>query len=131
MAEKKKLTQKEAKIVLKRSGTFDSNTKGLPLPKKSDPKTIKAAVKKTVKRTAKERGFEKDKASRKEMKKQDVFYNKAGKADLKEGYRSGAASANTPKSQSPSKPKVPVKPRGNMRGGGMLGGGGGLNKANR
>ena len=90
---------------------------------KSSPKTIKAAVKKTVKRTAKERGFEKDKASRKEMKQQDVFYNKAGKADLKEGYRSGAASANTPKSKSPSKPKVPVKPRG---GAGMRGGRGGM-----
>lgn len=93
---------------------------------KSSPETIKsAATKKTTKRTAKERGFEKDKASRKEMKKQDVFYNRAGKADLKEGYRSGAASANTPKSQSPSKPKVPVKPRGGM---GMRGGVGGSNR---
>jgi hypothetical protein len=43
------------------------------------------------------------------MKKQDIFYNKAGKEDLKEGFRSAAASANTSKSQSISKPKVPVK----------------------
>ena len=68
-------------------------------------------IKKTSSRaTAKERGFAKDKASRKEMKQQDVFYNKVGKADLKKGTRSGAAIANTPKSQSKAlTPKVPVK----------------------
>jgi hypothetical protein len=77
-------------------------------------KTVKKVVKKaTSKMTAKERGFAKDKASRKEMKQQDTVYNKAGKADLKKGSRSGAAIANTPKSQSPSKPKVPVKKVGN------------------
>ncbi len=77
--------------------------------KKATKKTINETIKKTTKRTAAERGFAKDKASRKAMKKQDIFYNKVGKEDLKEGFRSGAASANTPKSQSPSKPKVPVK----------------------
>ena len=75
-------------------------------------KVVKVIKKATAKATAKERGFAKDKASRKEMKQQDVFYNKVGKADLKEGYRSGAARANTPKSQSPSLKKVPVKKRG-------------------
>ena len=78
-------------------------------------KTIKKTTKRTAKRTAAERGFAKDKASRKEMKKQDIFYNKAGKADLKEGNRSGAAIANTPKSQSPSKPKVSVKKTSNKK----------------
>lgn len=116
------LTAKEKKIVFKKSRTFDSNTQGLGLPQKSSKATIKAAsVKKSSRMTAKERGFEKDKASRKEMKKQDIFYNRAGKADLKEGYRSGAAIANTPKSQNPSQPKVPVKPKG-----GRGGSGGGL-----
>ncbi len=102
-------------------------------PAKSSKETIKTAtVRKSVKATAKERGFAKDKASRKEMKQQDVFYNKAGKEDLKSGQVTGASKANVSKSQSPSKSKVPVKPRGGMRPGGMgLGGGGGLNKANR
>ena len=83
--------------------------------KKAAQTAVKKTIKKTVKRTAAERGFAKDKASRKEMKKQDIFYNKAGKADLKEGNRSGAAIANTPKSQSPSKPKVPVKKTSNKK----------------
>jgi endo-1,4-beta-D-glucanase Y len=103
-----------------------------PASTKSNKTTLKnASVKKSVKATAKERGFAKDKASRKEMKQQDVFYNKAGKQDLKSGQVTGASKANVSKSQSPSKPKVSVKPRGGMRGGASLGGGGGLNKANR
>ena len=90
-------------------------------PAKSSKETLKAVVaKKSVKATAKERGFAKDKASRKEMKQQDVFYNKAGKEDLKSGQVTGASKANVSKSQSPSKPKVPVKPRGGR--GGMSGG---------
>ena len=90
---------------------------------KSSKKTLKsAAVKKSVKATAKERGFAKDKASRKEMKQQDTFYGKVAKKDLKSG-EIGISKSVLSKSQSPSKPKVPVKPRGGMRGGGMLGGG--------
>ncbi len=98
--------------------------------KKSSKETVKAAsAKKTVKASAKDRGFAKDKASRKEMKQQDVFYNKAGKEDLKEGKVTGASKANVSKSQSKSKIKVPVKPRGGagMRGGlGSFGSGSGM-----
>jgi hypothetical protein len=126
MAEKKKLTAKEQKIVAKKASGFDSNTKGVGLPQKSSKATVKAVVaKKSVKATAKERGFAKDKASRKEMKQQDVFYNKAGKKDLKSGQVTGASKANVSKSQSPSKPKVPVKPRGGRPGLRGFGGGGG------
>ena len=100
------------------------------MPQKSSKATIKAAsAKKTTKATAKERGFAKDKTSRKEMKQQDVFYNKAGKEDLKEGKVTGVSKANVSKSQSKSKIKVPVKPRGGagMRGGlGSFGSGSGL-----
>jgi len=60
------------------------------------------------KSTAKERGFAKDKASRKEMKEQDVFYAKIAKEDLKSG-KIGISKSVLSKSQSPSKPKVPVK----------------------
>jgi hypothetical protein len=81
--------------------------------KKSSKKVIKAATKKnTGKMNAVKRGFEKDKASRKEMKQQDIFYNKAGKADLKEGQVTGASKANVSVSRSVSKPKVPIKKRG-------------------
>ena len=93
------------------------------LSKKSSKETIKAAsVKKATKATAKERGFAKDKASRKEMKQQDTFYGKVAKKDLKSG-EIGISKSVLSKSQSPSKPKVPVKPRGGMRGGTMGGGG--------
>jgi hypothetical protein len=82
--------------------------------KKSSKKVIKsAAVKKRTAATASSRGFAKDKASRKEMKQQDVFYNKVGKEDLKEGNMSGAAMANTPKSRAKApKGKVPAKKTG-------------------
>ena len=104
--------------------------------KKSSKETLKSAsAKKTVKASAKERGFAKDKASRKEMKQQDVFYNKAGKKDLKEGKATGASKANVSKSQSKSKIKVPVKPRGGagLRGGlgGFGGGGSGRSNINK
>ena len=63
--------------------------------------------------TAEKRGFSKDKASRKEMKQQDVFFNKLGKQDLKSGKSTGVAKANTPRSNSRAlTPKVPVKKRG-------------------
>ena len=98
--------------------------------KKSSKETIKSAsVKKNARMSATDRGFAKDKASRKEMKQQDVFYNKAGKKDLKEGKATDVSKANTSKSQSKSKIKVPVKPRGGagMRGGlGSFGSGGGM-----
>ena len=127
MAEKKKLTAKEQKIVAKKSSGFDSNTKGLGLPQKSSKKPNVA--KSSSKMTAKERGFAKDKASRKEMKQQDTFYSKVAKEDLKSG-KIGISKSVLSKSQSPSKPKVPVKPRGGggMRGPISLGGSGGLGK---
>ena len=94
-----------------------------PVIKKSSKETIKtASTKKTTKATAKEREFEKDKASRKEMKQQDTFYAKVAKKDLKSG-KIGISKSVLSNSQSPSKPKVPVKPRGGFRGSG----GGGLN----
>ena len=79
---------------------------------KSSMKVIKAAKKTTTKKTAKERGFAKDKASRKEMKQQDVGYGKIFKQDLKSG-QVGAAYSTVSKSRSVSKPKVPTKKRGN------------------
>ena len=118
---------------------YDTNTaryvaeleKQRKTPTKSNKETLKSAsTKKSVKATAKERGFAKDKASRKEMKQQDTFYGKVAKKDLKSG-EIGISKSVLSKSQSPSKPKVPVKPRGGMRGGGSLGGGGGLSRANR
>ena len=81
--------------------------------KKSSKKVIKTATKKdTGKMSAVKRDFAKDKASRKEMKQQDVFYNKAGKADLKKGQVTGASRANVSVSRNVSKPKVPIKNRG-------------------
>jgi hypothetical protein len=77
---------------------------------KSSMKVINAAKKTTTKKTAKERGFKKDKASRKEMKQQDVGYGKIFKQDLKSG-QVGAAYSTVSKSRSASKPKVPVKRR--------------------
>ena len=62
----------------------------------------------TTKRTAAERGFAKDKASRKEMKKQDIFYGKVAKEDLKSG-ETGISKSVLSKSRSVSKPKVSVK----------------------
>lgn len=63
--------------------------------------------------TAEKRGFLKDKASRKEMKTQDVYFNKLGKEDLRSGKSSDVAKANTPRSNSRAlKPKVPVKKKG-------------------
>lgn len=78
---------------------------------KSSIKIIKNAKKTTTKITAKERGFKKDKVSRKEMKQQDVGYGKIFKQDLKSG-QIGAAYSTVSKSRSVSKPKVPVKRRG-------------------
>ena len=101
-----------------------------PNDKKSNKETLKSAsTKKTVKASAKDRGFAKDKASRKEMKQQDTFYSKVAKKDLKSG-EIGISKSVLSNSQSPSKPKVPVKPRGGMRGGGSVSSGG-FNKANR
>ena len=80
---------------------------------KSSNKIIKAATKKnTGKISAVERGFAKDKASRKEMKQQDAFYNQLGKADLKKGQVTGASRQNVSVSRSVSKPKVLIKKRG-------------------
>jgi hypothetical protein len=134
MAEKKKLTPKEAKIVSKRSSTFDSNTKGLPLPKKSDPKTIKAAAAKGSGKP-KYKGVN-TKQNEKIMKGETRLGKPTGK--LKKVFQESTREmvkdekvfkkTNTAK---PTTPKVPVKSRGGMRGGGSLGGGGGLNKANR
>lgn len=102
----------KAGLMQKKTGEFMSP--GKAIAKVAAKAAGKAAKKKVVKKatakaTAKARGFAKDKASRKEMKQQDIFYNKVGKADLKEGYRSGAARANTSNSQSPSLKKVPIK----------------------
>jgi hypothetical protein len=70
----------------------------------------KLGKKTSSKMTAQERGFSKDKASRKSMKQQDVYFNKLGKQDLKSGKSTDVAKANTPKSNSKAlKPKVPVK----------------------
>lgn len=77
---------------------------------KSSAKILKAVKKTSVKKTAKERGYSKDKASRKEMKQFDVGYSKIFKEDLKSG-QVGAAYAVVSKSRNPSKPKVPVKRR--------------------
>lgn len=79
---------------------------------KSSKKIINATKKTTVKKTAKERGYAKDKASRKEMKQFDTGYSKIFKEDLKSG-KIGAAYSVVSKSRSASKfPKVPVKRRG-------------------
>lgn len=78
---------------------------------KSSAKILKATKKTSVKKTAKERGYSKDKASRKEMKQFDVGYSKIFKEDLKSG-EVGAAYAVVSKSRNASKPKVPVKKRG-------------------
>ena len=87
---------------------------------KSSKATIKSAAKKQRSAaSALDRGFGKDKASRKEMKKEDTFYNKVGKEDLKKGKMSGAAMSSTSKSQSKGKIKVPVKGRGGAGGGGI------------
>jgi hypothetical protein len=87
---------------------------------KSSKATIKSAAKKQrLVASAEDRGFGKDKASRKEMKKEDTFYNKMGKRDLKQGKMSAPAMSSTSKSQSKSKIKVPVKGRGGLRGGGL------------
>lgn len=73
----------------------------------------KLSKKTSSKMTAEKRGFLKDKASRKEMKQQDVYFNKMGKQDLKSGRSSDVAKANTPRSNSRAlTPKVPVKKKG-------------------
>ncbi len=133
MAEKKKLTQKEAKIALKRSGMFDSNTKGLPLPKKSDKKTVKAAAAKGSGKP-KYKGVN-TKQNEKIMKGETRLGKPTGK--LKKVFQESTREmvkdekifkkTNTAK---PKTPKVPVKPRGGLRGGGSLGGGG-MNRTNR
>ena len=75
-------------------------------------KTVKKVAKKaTSKMTAKERGFAKDKASRAAMKKQDIFYGKVAKEDLKSGDV-GISKSVLSKSRRVSKPKVPIKKRG-------------------
>ena len=131
MAEKKKLTQKEAKIALKRSGMFDSNTKGLPLPKKSDKKTIKAAASKGSGKP-KYKGV--DESQRKATNKGQTIFGGSSRSNTKtnapivKSIKQESTKSRTPK---PKTPKVPVKPRGGMRGGGMLGGGGGMSRANR
>jgi hypothetical protein len=79
--------------------------------KKAAKTAVKKTIKKTTKRTAAERGFAKDKASRKEMKKQDIFYGKVAKEDLKSGDV-GISKSVLSKSRSVSKPKVPIKKRG-------------------
>jgi len=80
--------------------------------KKATKEVVKKATKKaTSKMTAKERGFAKDKASRKQMKKQDIFYGKVAKEDLKSG-EVGISKSVLSKSQSVSKPKVPAKKTG-------------------
>lgn len=58
--------------------------------------------------TAKERGFEKTKAGRKEMKANDIMINTIGKASRKEG-KEGIADAPNSVSVRPAGPKVPVK----------------------
>ena len=80
--------------------------------KKATKEVVKKATKKaTSKMTAKERGFAKDKASRAAMKKQDIFYGKVAKEDLKSGDV-GISKSVLSKSRSVSKPKVPIKKRG-------------------
>jgi hypothetical protein len=85
-------------------------------------KVTTKVTKKRTKATAKERGFAKDKASRKEMKQQDTFYSKIAKKDLKSG-EIGISKSVLSNSQSLSKPKVPVKPRSGMGSRGIRGGG--------
>jgi hypothetical protein len=79
--------------------------------KKAAKTAVKKTIKKTTKRTAAERGFAKDKASRAAMKKQDIFYGKVAKEDLKSGDV-GISKSVLSKSRSVSKPKVPIKKRG-------------------
>jgi hypothetical protein len=79
--------------------------------KKAAKTAVKKTIKKTTKKTATERGFAKDKASRAAMKKQDIFYGKVAKEDLKSGDV-GISKSVLSKSRSVSKPKVPIKKRG-------------------
>ena len=67
------------------------------------------------KATAKQRGYGKSKKERKRMKESDLHIRDVGKKALQSGKKDPTGAS--PKSQSPTKPKVPVKPRGGMRGG--------------
>lgn len=70
--------------------------------------------------TAQERGFNKTKSGRKEMKANDIFINRYAK-DLKKIGITGGVTQAAPKSVSGVKgPRVPVK--NSFRGGGGLGG---------
>ena len=120
MAEKKKLTAKEQKIVAKKSSGFDSNTKGLGLPQKSSKATTKNSGKPKYKNV--------DEAYRQSQLKEAK--SKAERAKIKQAVKSVKKEATKSSTEKPSTKKVPVKPRGGsgMRGPISLGGSGGLGK---
>lgn len=79
---------------------------------KSAAKVIDKATKKSsTKKTAVERGFNKTKSGRKEMKTNDIFINQIGKASRKSG-KPGIADAPKSVGVRPAGPKVPTKKRG-------------------
>lgn len=142
MAEKKKLTAKEKKIVAKKSNTFDSNTKGIGLPQKSSKATTKAASAKGSGKLKYKNTIKEARINTKQAEKLDRLAGK--KLTKSESQARTRNSKNLPKqiakeekirtgvnTAKPTTPKVPVKPKGGrgLRGGtlGGFGGGGAMN----
>lgn len=128
MAERK-LTAKEQKIVAKKSSGFDSNTKGLGLPQKSNKATIKAA---TAKGSGKPKYKNVDEAQRKNVNQGKTIFKESTRTATKKNasiVKEIKREATKSRTEKPSTPKVPVKVRGGsgMRGGlGSFGTGGGM-----